>query len=78
MILLQSYRLMLLEDNQIAFHSEDDVNFDSVRDYSRQIAEMIGLGSDSDFSQAGVRLLIFILSLQFTWVMFLSCDWRMW
>ncbi|XP_078436979.1 putative methyltransferase PMT5 isoform X2 [Wolffia australiana] len=48
-------RLMLLEDNQIAFHSEDDVNFDSIGDYSRQLAEMIGLGSDSDFLQAGVR-----------------------
>lgn len=45
---------MLLEENQIAFHSEDGLNFDSVKDYSRQIAEMIGLGSDSEFLQAGV------------------------
>ena len=45
---------MLLEDNQIAFHSEEGMNFDSVKDYSRQIAEMIGLGSDSDLLQAGV------------------------
>lgn len=51
---------MLLEDNQIAFHSEDGANFDSVGDYSRQIAEMIGLGSDFDFPQAGVRDLLSI------------------
>lgn len=48
-------RLMLLEENQIAFHSEDGLNFDGVKDYSRQIAEMIGLGSDFEFLQAGVR-----------------------
>ncbi|KAK1269532.1 putative methyltransferase PMT5 [Acorus gramineus] len=51
-------RIMLLEENQIAFHSEDGVNFDSVKDYSRQIAEMIGLGSDSEFLQAGVRTVL--------------------
>lgn len=49
-------RLMLLEENQIAFHSEDGLIFDGVKDYSRQIAEMIGLGSDSEFLQAGVSL----------------------
>jgi len=43
---------MLLEENQIAFRSEDD----GVKDYSRQIAEMIGLGSDNEFPQAGVSL----------------------
>ncbi|XAR65265.1 Sarcosine/dimethylglycine N-methyltransferase [Bertholletia excelsa] len=48
-------RLMLLEENQIAFHSEDGLIYDGVKDYSRQIAEMIGLGSDSEFFQAGVR-----------------------
>ncbi|EXC22074.1 putative methyltransferase PMT5 [Morus notabilis] len=48
-------RLMLLEENQIAFHSEDGLIFDGVKDYSRQIAEMIGLGSDYEFLQAGVR-----------------------
>ncbi|XP_057949882.1 probable methyltransferase PMT5 [Malania oleifera] len=48
-------RLMLLEENQIAFHSEDGLIFDGVKDYSRQVAEMIGLGSDSDFFQAGVH-----------------------
>lgn len=48
-------RLMLLEENQIAFHSEDGLIFDGVKDYSRQIAEMIGLGSDFEFLQAGVR-----------------------
>ncbi|KAK9276860.1 hypothetical protein L1049_006397 [Liquidambar formosana] len=51
-------RLMLLEENQIAFHSEDGLNFDGVKDYSRQIAEMIGLGSDSEFLQAGVRTVL--------------------
>lgn len=47
---------MLLEENQIAFHSEDGLIFDGVKDYSRQIAEMLGLSSDSEFPQAGVRL----------------------
>lgn len=47
---------MLLEENQITFHSEDGLTFDGVNDYSRQIAEMIGLGSDSEFLQAGVSL----------------------
>lgn len=51
-------RLMLLEENQIAFHSEDGLNFDGVKEYSRQIAEMIGLGSDSEFLQAGVRTVL--------------------
>lgn len=48
-------RLMLLEENQIAFHSEDGMLNDDVKDYSRQIADMIGLGSDSEFFQAGVQ-----------------------
>lgn len=52
----QSFRFMLLEDNQIAFHSEDGLVYDDVKDYSRQLAEMIGLGSDSEFPQAGVSL----------------------
>ncbi|XP_048318394.2 probable methyltransferase PMT5 [Ziziphus jujuba] len=51
-------RLMLLEENQIAFHSEDGLIFDGVKDYSRQIAEMIGLGSESEFRQAGVRTVL--------------------
>lgn len=51
-------RLMLLEENQIAFHSEDGVVFDGVKDYSRQIAEMIGLASDSEFLQAGVHTIL--------------------
>lgn len=51
-------RLMLLEENQIAFHSEDGLINDGVKDYSRQIAEMIGLGSDSEFLQAGVRTVL--------------------
>lgn len=48
---------MLLEENQIAFHSEDGLIFDGVKDYSLQIAKMLGLSSDSDFLQAGVSLL---------------------
>ncbi|KAL7091273.1 hypothetical protein ACP275_12G095300 [Erythranthe tilingii] len=49
-------RLMLLEENQISFHSDDDeMTVDGVKDYSHQIAEMIGLGSDADFHEAGVR-----------------------
>ncbi|PIA63055.1 hypothetical protein AQUCO_00200825v1 [Aquilegia coerulea] len=51
-------RLMLLEENQIAFHSEDGINIDGVKDYSRQIAEMIGLGSDAEFRQAGVHTVL--------------------
>ncbi|KAF3662780.1 putative methyltransferase PMT5 [Capsicum annuum] len=51
-------RLMLLEENQIAFHSEDGLNVDGVNDYSHLIAEMIGLGSDSEFLQAGVRTVL--------------------
>ena len=47
---------MLLEENQITFHSEDGLTFDGVNDYSRQIAEMIGLGSETEFLQAGVSL----------------------
>lgn len=49
--------MMLLEENQIAFHSDDGLIFGGVKDYSRQLAEMIGLGSDTEFSQAGVSLL---------------------
>ena len=50
---------MLLEENQIAFHSEDGLIFDGVKDYSRQIAEMIGLGSDYEFIQAGVSHILY-------------------
>ncbi|KAJ4959645.1 hypothetical protein NE237_019555 [Protea cynaroides] len=51
-------RLMLLEENQIAFHSEDGMTIDGVNEYSRQISEMIGLGSDSEFLQVGVRTVL--------------------
>ncbi|XP_058105933.1 probable methyltransferase PMT5 isoform X1 [Magnolia sinica] len=51
-------RLMLLEENQIAFQSEDGTNIDGVKYYSRQIAEMIGLGSDAEFLQAGVSTVL--------------------
>ncbi|KAJ9549226.1 hypothetical protein OSB04_021769 [Centaurea solstitialis] len=47
-------RLMLLEENQISFHSDDGF----VKDHTRQIAEMIGLGSDAEFWQAGVRTVL--------------------
>ncbi|RZC28666.1 putative methyltransferase PMT4 [Glycine soja] len=51
-------RLMLLEENQIAFHSEDGLIYDGMKDYSRQLAEMIGLGSDNELPQAGVRTIL--------------------
>ncbi|CAN4122093.1 unnamed protein product [Withania somnifera] len=51
-------RLMLLEENQIAFHSEDGLIVDGVKDYSHLIAEMIGLASDAEFLQAGVRTVL--------------------
>ncbi|GAB2297132.1 hypothetical protein Dimus_031231 [Dionaea muscipula] len=51
-------RMMLLEENQITFHTEDGLIFDEVKDYSRQIAEMIGLTSDSEFLQAGVQTVL--------------------
>ncbi|XP_056697095.1 probable methyltransferase PMT5 isoform X1 [Spinacia oleracea] len=51
-------RMMLLEENQIAFHNDDGLIFDGVKDYARQLAESIGLGSDSDFVQAGVQTVL--------------------
>ncbi|CAN6454086.1 unnamed protein product [Victoria cruziana] len=51
-------RLMLLEENQIAFHSDDGTISDGVKDYSRQIAEMIGLTSDSEFRMAGIHTVL--------------------
>ncbi|KHN29999.1 putative methyltransferase PMT4 [Glycine soja] len=51
-------RLMLLEENQIAFHSEDGLIYDGMKDYSRQLAEMIGLGSDYELPQAGVHTIL--------------------
>nr|KYP34901.1 hypothetical protein KK1_044089 [Cajanus cajan] len=50
-------RLMFLEENQIAFHLEEGLIYDGVKDYSRQLAEMIGLGSDNELPQAGFVLL---------------------
>lgn len=55
---------MFLEENQIAFHSEDGLIHDSVKDYSRQLAEMIGLGGDNELPQAGVSL-PFIITNEF-------------
>ncbi|VVA34190.1 PREDICTED: probable [Prunus dulcis] len=51
-------RLMLLEENQIAFHSEDGLIFYVVEDYSLQIAKMLGLNDDSQFLQAGVQTVL--------------------
>ncbi|XP_016497769.1 putative methyltransferase PMT5 [Nicotiana tabacum] len=51
-------RLMLLEEDQIAFHSEAGMMVDSVKDYSHRIAEMIGLESDAEFLQAGVHTVL--------------------
>ncbi|KAJ0865773.1 putative S-adenosyl-L-methionine-dependent methyltransferase [Helianthus annuus] len=51
-------RLMLMEENQISFQSDDGLMFDGVKDYSHQVAEMIGLASDAEFHQAGVRIVL--------------------
>ncbi|KAI3816635.1 hypothetical protein L1987_16338 [Smallanthus sonchifolius] len=51
-------RLMLMEENQISFQSDDGLMFDGVKDYSHQVAEMIGLGSDAEFHEAGVRIVL--------------------
>ncbi|XP_077212952.1 putative pectin methyltransferase QUA2 [Tasmannia lanceolata] len=50
-------RMMMLEKDQISFRS-DSLMVDGVEDYSHQIAEMIGLGSESNFIQAGVRTVL--------------------
>ncbi|KAF9608276.1 hypothetical protein IFM89_008561 [Coptis chinensis] len=50
-------RMMMLEEDQISFRS-DSLTFDGIEDYSHQIAEMIGLRSDSSFIQAGVRTVL--------------------
>ena len=44
--LIYFYRMMLLEENQIAFHNDDGLIFDGVKDYTSQLAEYIGMGSD--------------------------------
>ncbi|GMH26182.1 hypothetical protein Nepgr_028025 [Nepenthes gracilis] len=51
-------RMMLLEENQITFRSDDGLIFDGVKDYCHQIAEMIGLANDSEFLQAGVQTVL--------------------
>jgi len=69
-------RMMLLEENQIAFHNDEGLMFDSVKDYARQLAEMIGLGSDSDFLQAGVSLFIPYLLWHYAlcWIWSITVD----
>ncbi|KAJ6681801.1 PECTIN METHYLTRANSFERASE QUA2-RELATED [Salix koriyanagi] len=50
-------RMMMLDEEQISFRSVSPM-FDSVEDYSHQIAEMIGLRNESNFVQAGVRTIL--------------------
>ncbi|XP_077249909.1 putative pectin methyltransferase QUA2 [Tasmannia lanceolata] len=50
-------RMMMLEKDQVSFRS-DSLMVDGVEDYSHQIAEMIGLRSESNFFQAGVRTVL--------------------
>jgi len=45
----------MLEEEQISFRSESAM-FDSIEDYSHQIAEMIGLRNESNLIQAGVSV----------------------
>jgi len=47
-------RLLLTEDNQIAFNSEESRDSEDLNDYSDQIAEMMGLGSTTEFIKSGV------------------------
>ncbi|XP_048226896.1 probable pectin methyltransferase QUA2 isoform X2 [Ricinus communis] len=49
-------RMMMLDQEQISFRSAS--MFDSVEDYSHQIAEMIGLRNESNFIKAGVRTIL--------------------
>lgn len=50
-------RMMMLEEEKISFRSESAM-FDSIEDYSHQIAGMIGLRNESNFIQAGVRVIL--------------------
>ncbi|KAL5992450.1 putative pectin methyltransferase qua2 [Asimina triloba] len=50
-------RMMMLEDDQISFHS-DSFMVAGVEDYCHQIAEMIGLRNESSFVEAGVRTIL--------------------
>ncbi|CAN0889933.1 Probable pectin methyltransferase QUA2 [Linum grandiflorum] len=50
-------RMMMLEEDQISFRSASHM-FNSVEDYTHQIAEMIGLRNESNFIQAGVRTIL--------------------
>ncbi|KAF3683406.1 hypothetical protein FXO37_01867 [Capsicum annuum] len=53
------YRLMMLEEEQISFRS-DFAMFDSIEDYSHQIAEMIGLQA-GNVMLTGIRKVFFII-----------------
>ncbi|KAJ6791703.1 putative pectin methyltransferase QUA2 isoform X3 [Iris pallida] len=48
---------MMVEEEQISFRS-DSFMVDGVEDYSHQIAEMVGLRNESNFNEAGVRLVL--------------------
>lgn len=50
-------RMMMLEEEQISFRSASPM-FDSIEDYSHQIAEMIGLRNESNFINSGVRTIL--------------------
>ncbi|XP_031391104.1 probable pectin methyltransferase QUA2 [Punica granatum] len=50
-------RMMILEEQQISFRSTS-LMFDGVEDYAQQIAKMIGLRSEYDLVQAGVRTIL--------------------
>ncbi|GJW77744.1 probable methyltransferase PMT5 [Tanacetum coccineum] len=59
MQLLNMSKRGVLLPMQIKLGSIDDgLMFDGVKDYSHQVAEMIGLGSDVEFHQAGVRTVL--------------------
>lgn len=49
-----------MEENQISFHSDDGLMYDGVKDYSHQVAEMIGLGNDMEFHKAGVSVNMYL------------------
>lgn len=64
---------MLLEENQISFRSDDEIVVDGVKDYSHQIAEMIGLGSDAEFREAGVSFYLSTKNCSISHYFFLIC-----
>ena len=49
---------MMVEEEQISFRS-GSLMVDGVEDYTHQIAEMIGLPSESNFIESGVSAILF-------------------